>query len=99
MSELQLSGELIDEVMTTLVKHDPQAQDPSIGLQYLAAIIGLVLGNQQASSEDKQAFMEQLNAFSNHVLSDVEEQLKQHQQQQAAPAEQESVGIWKPDGV
>ncbi len=88
MSEIQLSKQLVDEVKTAIAGHDAQAAEDIIALQYLAAISGFILGNTPYQPAQKQELLEQLNAFSKHVLDDME--------RQRPPPQQEAFGIWKP---
>ncbi len=88
MSEMQLSQQLVDAVQGAIVAHDPRAEDDMIAVQYLAAIIGMVMGNKSISSSHKQQVLEQLSAFTRHVVLDIE-------RQNAPP--QEAFGIWKPE--
>ncbi len=91
MSELQLSDQLIRSVQETLKKHDQRSEDELIAVQYLAAIIGLVIGKQSLPAQEKKEFLEHLYAFSNQVLDDTTQDMQQ-------PTPQEAFGIWKPDG-
>lgn len=90
MSELQLSDQLIRSVQETLKKHDQRSEDERIAMQYLAAIIGFVIGKQSLPTQEKREFLEHLHAFSNQVLDDTTQDTQQH------PAPQEAFGIWKP---
>ena len=91
MSELQLSQEMIHAIQDLLVARDPQAQDSGIAAQYLAAIIGVLLGSQDMPKATKKEILEHLYAFSEHVMADIEEQ-----RQPAAPPAEEAFGIWRP---
>lgn len=88
MSEIQLSKQLVDEVKAVIAGHDAQAGEDVIALQYLAAISGFILGNTPYQAAQKRDLLEQLSAFSQHVLDDME-------RQRPAP-QQEAFGIWKP---
>jgi hypothetical protein len=91
MSEMQLSQEMIQAVQDIIIAQDPRARDPGITAQYLSAIIGVLLGSQQMPRADKQEVLEQLYAFAQHVLEDVE------RQQQPAPATPDAAfGVWRP---
>lgn len=93
MSELKLSDQLIESIQNTLIQNDDRASDTGITVQYLAAILGYMLGNQNFSKDEKHEFLEQLFAFSQHVLDDV----SQDKNQPPPPPTQEAFGIWKPD--
>jgi hypothetical protein len=71
-----------------LIKHDERAEDSSISMQYLAAVMAFMLGHQDMSADDKREFLQQLFGFAHHVLDDV--MLK------AQPPAEDAFGIWKP---
>jgi len=89
MSQLQISDQLLESINTTLSTHDPRANDPGIAAQYMAAIIGFMVGNQTFPNQEKKEFIDQLFAFAHHVLEDID-------QEQAPPPQQDAFGIWKP---
>ena len=92
MSSIQLSEELLIDIQKTLVSHDAQAQDMGVAIQYLSAIIGLLLANFTAHDTDqKKQLLQQLYGFAEHVMLDNIEQ------KPAAPAQDEAFGIWKPN--
>lgn len=94
MSELQLSPKLVADIQNLLKEHDAAANDPGVTSQYLCAVVGFLLGQQDMASDEKNEVLEQLGAFMKHVADDVD-----NQRQQAAPPpppQQESFGIWKP---
>ncbi|MFK8077076.1 MAG: hypothetical protein AB8B84_10855 [Granulosicoccus sp.] len=95
MSELQLSTKLVGEIQAVLQEHDPASADPGVTSQYLCAIVGFLLGQQDMPAEQKSEVMEQLSAFMKHVADDVESQ-KQTPAAPPPPPQQESFGIWKP---
>ncbi|MEJ2643613.1 MAG: hypothetical protein P8180_01560 [Gammaproteobacteria bacterium] len=88
MSELQLSNELVRSVQTVLEAHDERARDPGIMVQYLAALTGFVLGQQNMDTASKHGLLGQLSAFSKSVLDDVS-------QPDTPPPAQEAFGIWR----
>jgi hypothetical protein len=91
MADLRLSQELIDNIQQTIVAVDPAAQDSSITLQYLAAVTGYILGGQQDMPKNqKEDYLEQLNAFTKHVLDDV------CKPSVPAAAAANAFGVWKP---
>ena len=92
MSELKLSGELLQSIQDVLVANDDDARDPGVAVQYLAAVSGYLLGMQEMDAVQKGEFLEQLYAFSRHVMDDVDQQRREAQ----PPAQQEAFGIWKP---
>jgi len=94
MSELQLSTKLVGDIQALLQEHDTSATDPGVTSQYLCAVVGFLLGQQDMPAEQKAEVLDQLAAFMKHVADDVDSQ-----KQQAAPPpppQQESFGIWKP---
>jgi len=95
MSELQLSTKLVGSVQTLLQEHDPAAADPGVSSQYLCAIVGFLLGQQEMPADQKSEVLEQLGAFMKHVADDVDSQKKQAAPP-PSPPKQESFGIWKP---
>jgi len=91
MADLKLSQELIDSVQQTIIAVDPEAQDASITLQYLAAISGYILGGQKEMPKNqKDDYLTQLNAFTKHVLDDVCKPTA------PAAATANAFGVWKP---
>ena len=70
MEPLKLSDELIADLQSAIVNHDERATEPGVAVQYYAAIIGYTLAQQSYSTEQKKEFLDQLNAFSHHVLDD-----------------------------
>ncbi|OOZ40776.1 hypothetical protein BOW53_06570 [Solemya pervernicosa gill symbiont] len=71
---LQISSQLVNDVQSVISKADPRAHDPSATMQYLAAIIGIILGNRPATEEEKQAYIDQLSGFIKRVVDDVDGQ-------------------------
>ena len=94
--ELKLSKELIDKVMNVVVDTDERAKDPFVGSQYLAAIVGYVVGTSSIPSQEKKEIMDELSSFMHHVYQDVSQ--PQQQQPQSAPVAPpgSAFGIWKP---
>ncbi len=93
MAQLKLSAQLVQQMQQMLMDHDPAAQDPGVASQYMAAVIGFLLGQQDMQGDQKQEILEELAAFMTHVANDVEQQ---KQQTPPAPPPQEAFGIWKP---
>jgi len=71
---MQISTQLVNDVQRVIADADPRAADPSVTMQYLAAIIGVILGNRPATSEDKADYVAQLEGFIRHVMEDVDGQ-------------------------
>lgn len=95
MSELQLSGKLISEVQAVLQAHDASAQDPGVCSQYLCAVVGYLLGQQNMPTAQKTEVLDELSAFMKHVVDDVSQQ-QQQRKPPAPPPPQDAFGIWKP---
>ena len=88
MDGLQLSEQLINDISEVLGKHDSRAEDPGIGVQYLAAVTGFLVGHMDFPHDQKSDFLDQLSQFSRHVFEDVS--------QPEAPSSESAFGIWKP---
>ncbi len=89
--ELKLSKELVDNVMNVVMAVDGRAKDPFVGSQYLAAIVGYIVGTSSIPSQEKKEIMDELSSFMHHVYQDVS-------QPQSAPVAPpgSAFGIWKP---
>jgi len=94
MGQLQLSTKLISQVCDVLEAADEQASDPGIASQYLSAIIGFLLGQQDMPLQQKEEILEELSAFAMHVVKDVESQ--RQQMAPPPPAPEDAFGVWKP---
>ena len=94
MSELQLSSKLINEIQAVLEQHDAGAKDPGVCSQYLCAVVGYLLGQQDMPAAQKTEVIDELSAFMKHVADDVSQQ----QSKPAPPARPpvDAFGIWKP---
>ncbi len=89
MSQLKLSTQLVSQVHEFLIQHDENAQDPGVASQYMCAVVGCLLGQQDMPESQKEEILEQLFAFARHVTQDIAQQMH-------APPPQAEVGIWKP---
>ena len=89
MSQLKLSMQLVNQMQQFLIQHDESAQDPGVASQYLCAVVGCLLGQQDMPESQKEEILEQLFAFTRHVAEDIAQQMN-------APPPQAEVGIWKP---
>ena len=89
MSQLKLSTQLVRQMHEYLIQHDENAQDPGVASQYMCAVIGFMLGEQDMPETQKEEILEQLFAFTRHVAQDIAQQMQ-------APPPQAEVGIWKP---
>lgn len=110
MSEdsLQLSDELISNLIDVIVKHDSRTEtDMMLGLQYLAAVTGYIAAGYPGPAQDRDALLEHLAAFTKHITDDraasLQQQQQQTQQAQATPkghsvaTDDPAIGIWKPE--
>jgi len=95
MSELQLSAKLVGDIQQLLQEHDAASTDPGVTSQYLCAVVGFLLGQQDMPAQQKDEVIEQLGAFIKHVADDVGSQ-KQQAAAPPPPPQQEAFGIWKP---
>lgn len=93
MSQLNLSNQLVQQICTVIETHDAAADDPGVASQYLSAIIGFLLGQQDMPMEKKEEILRELAAFTSHVTNDVDQQRRQ---MPPSPPPQEAFGIWKP---
>ena len=91
MDQLKLSRELIEKIEKVLVEEDDRARNPLLAGQYLAAIIGFIVGNHDLPTGEKNEIMNELNAFSKYVFDDITRQRQQTMQPRG-----EAFGIWKP---
>ncbi|WP_455207797.1 hypothetical protein [Kaarinaea lacus] len=89
MEPLKLSDELAAELQNVVSKHDERAMEAGVAVQYYAAIIGYVLAQQVYSTEQKKDFLNQLNAFSHHVLDDCNSPAQ-------SPRDDTAMGKWRP---
>lgn len=84
---IHLSSELISDIKAVVVKHDPQAENDLYLMQYMVAVTGYVLADQDHPGMDKKALLADLGHFMGQVHDQVERDRK--------PAE-DAFGIWKP---
>ena len=89
MSQLKLSTQLVSQMHEFLIQHDENARDPGVASQYLCAVVGCLLGEQDMPASQKEETLEQLLAFTRHVVDDIAQQMH-------APPPEAAVGIWKP---
>ena len=99
--ELQLSVDMVRDVQERIKQDDERAADSGVAAQYLAAIIGFMLGQISADNQKKKEFLAQLQEFAAGVVDDVESQQEMQQAQPGGGAQQtgaaeETSGIWKP---
>jgi hypothetical protein len=90
MSGIQLSPELVDNLKSVLVNHDPATENDQLFIQYLSAVTGFVLAHQTQPGLDKRAFLDDVHTFAGQVLAQVESDMQ-------PPQQEEAFGIWKPE--
>ena len=89
MSQLKLSTQLVDQMHEFLIQHDDNARDPGVASQYMCAVVGCLLGQQDMPEPQKDEILEQLFAFTRHVAQDIAQQMR-------PPPPEDALGIWKP---
>ena len=97
-NELKLSQPLVQKLLQDLCANDPECKNEMVACQYLAAVIGYLVGAQNFSAEQKKEMTDELTAFVHHVMTDVANQQVTPQQQQtpASPDPSQAFGIWRP---
>ena len=92
MADIQLSSQLIQDIQQAVRRQDPDADQGTV-MQYLAAVMGYMLGSQRdMPAADREAYMDELCGFARHVYGD----LAQRQQQQAQAPSAQAFGYWTP---
>lgn len=91
MSQVNLTAQLVRQIENIVKQHDEQAKDPAFIAQYLAAVIGFLLGEVDMPKEQKTEILKQLMQFSQYVCTDVEDK----KAAQIKDSEQ-TMGVWKP---
>ncbi len=100
--ELQLSVDMVRDIQERLKQDDERAADSGVAAQYLAAVMGFMLGQINAETDKKKEFLRQLQEFAAGVVDDVEAQQQMQSAQPggggggAAAGGQETSGIWQP---
>ncbi len=92
--ELLLSDEMVADVKSAIVQHDPRANDDVIAVQYAAAVMGFMLGNIALPQERRQEIFSQLGNFAADIMKQIES--RNAPAAPAAPPTQDAFGIWKP---
>lgn len=102
--ELQLSIDMVRDIQSRLKENDERAADSGVAAQYLAAVIGFLLGQIKADTDDKKEFLRQLTDFAAGVIDDVEAQQEMQSAQPGAgtaggsTSDEPVSGVWTPDG-
>ena len=105
---IQLSSELISDLITTVARHDNDADaDRMVLLQYLMAVSGILVADYPGPDSERSEILAQLSALMNHVCDDrvtARQQTPQQAPSQTTTATGKSVatddpavGIWKPE--
>lgn len=101
--DLQLSVNLVRDLQERLKQDDERAADPGVASQYLAAVIGFLIGQISADTDKKKDFLRQLQEFAAGVVDDVEAQQELQRAQPgggAAGGQQgdsgQASGVWHP---
>ena len=77
MSEIKLSPQLFEDVQQAVIQHDAEAaEDVGLLLQYLSAVTGYLLGSQQFERAYKDAFLQELSGFTQHVMDDTDKKMQ-----------------------
>ena len=87
--ELKLTQELIQDIQAAIGKHDANASDDMISVQYMAASIGFLVGHMNMSPAQENEVLDQLTAIEKHIIGQI-------RPQPMAPPQQEAFGIWRP---
>lgn len=88
MGTINLSDELLSEIQGVLEKHDAANQEMGISVQYMAAVLGYMVGQFPGGLAKQQQILEQLAQLAQHVLSE---------NQPRQPPGDDAFGIWKPE--
>ncbi|MCY4420457.1 MAG: hypothetical protein OXC42_04300 [Gammaproteobacteria bacterium] len=91
MDQLKLSRELIENIEKILIESDERAANPILAGQYLAAITGFIIGNQDMPTGEKNEVMNEIVGFAKYVYEDVT-----RQRQTSMRPKGEAFGVWKP---
>jgi hypothetical protein len=92
VADIQLSSQLFQDIQQAVQRQAPDA-DPGVVMQYLAAVMGYMLGSQRGMpAAERDEFMEELCGFARHVYQD----LAQRQQQQPRAPSGQAFGYWVP---
>lgn len=91
MADIQLSSQLFQDIQQAVQRQQPDA-DQGVVMQYLAAVMGYMLGSQRGvPAAQRDEFMEELCGFARHVYQD----LAARQETTEAPVAP-AFGYWEP---
>ena len=105
---IRLTDEVIEGVMRAIVENDPAVRDNgALGLQYLAAILGVLAVDYPGDDQECRELLDHLAAFSRHVFEDQRKARARRAQPAAEPAvpkgrcipdpDHPAYGVWKVD--
>jgi hypothetical protein len=84
---IQLSNDMVNDLKAAITKYDPAAENDLYFMQYLTAVTGYVLAQQNQPGMDKKGLLGDLTHFMGQVVDQVEQDMR--------PPE-DAFGIWKP---
>ncbi len=93
MAELNLSTEIINNILKVLNEYDSSTSDQLVASQYMAAIIGFLVSKENLSVEQKEDVINELSSFIRYVVDDLSSSKGTEENIKA----QDSFGIWNPD--
>jgi hypothetical protein len=92
VADIQLSSQLFQDIQQAVQRQDPNA-DQAVVMQYLAAVMGYMLGSERnMPADERDALMDELCGFARHVYGD----LAQREQQQTQRPTGQAFGYWVP---
>jgi hypothetical protein len=95
VADIELSSQLFQDIQEAVQRQAPDA-DQGVVMQYLAAVMGYLLGSQRGvPMQEREAFMDELCAFSRHVFDDLVSQ-ENEQPASAPPSTGSAFGYWEP---
>ena len=95
MADIQLSSQLFQDIQAAVLRQEPDA-DPGVVMQYLAAVMGYMLGSQRdMAMSDREAYMDDLCAFARHVFGDLAQQQTESRVQPPG-GQATAFGYWNP---
>lgn len=92
MADIELSSQLFHDIQTAVQRQHPGA-NPTVVLQYLAAVMGYMLGSQRGiPAGERDELMDELCGFARHVYQD----LAQHSEPPSHQPGAQAFGYWRP---
>jgi len=92
MATIQLSDELLNDLQAVLQDHDEQAREAGVGIQYLAAVIGVLMSRFPLQNDQRETVLAQLFEFAQQIMRD-------NLPAEASPEQpgDGAFGVWKPE--